>query len=81
MPLGTSEYAEILRDEYIQVARICAENLGMNFDPIDDDTIDRLLTETYLKDQAHALLFRAIRGFHQKTLCSLLRTTNRKDHQ
>ena len=71
MPLGTSEYAEILRDEYDrQVARICAENPGMSFDPIDDDTIDRLVKETYLKDQGARPAVRAIRGFIEDSLLS-----------
>ena len=71
MPLGTSEYAEILRDEYDrQVARICAENPGMSFDPIDDDTIDRLVAETYLKDQGARPAVRAIRGFIEDSLLS-----------
>ena len=69
MPLGTSEYAEILHDEYDrQVARICAENPGMSFDPIDDDTIDRLVAETYLKDQGARPAVRAIRGFIEDSL-------------
>lgn len=69
MPLGTSEYAEILRDEYDrQTARICAENPDMSFDPIDDDTIDRLVTETYLKDQGARPAVRAIRGFIEDSL-------------
>lgn len=69
MPLGTDEYAEILRDEYDrQVARICAENPGMSFDPIDDDTIDRLVAETYLKDQGARPAVRAIRGFIEDSL-------------
>lgn len=71
MPLGANEYAEILRDEYDhQVARICAENPGMSFDPIDDDTIARLVEETWLVDQGARPAIRAIRSFIEDSLLS-----------
>ncbi len=83
MPLGNQRNTLkfCVMNTIVQVARICAENCSMNFDPIDDDTIDRLVTETYLKTKAHALLF-ALFEVSSKTLCSLLyeqlteRTTN-----
>lgn len=71
MPLGANEYAEILRDEYDrQVARICAENPGMSFDPIDDGTIARLVEETWLVDQGARPAIRAIRSFIEDSLLS-----------
>ena len=71
MPLGANEYAEILRDEYDrQVARICAENPGMSFDPIDDGTIARLVEETWLVDQGARPAIRSIRSFIEDSLLS-----------
>lgn len=71
MPLGANEYAEILRDEYDrQIARICAENPGMSFDPIDDGTIARLVEETWLVDQGARPAIRAIRSFIEDSLLS-----------
>lgn len=71
MPLGANEYAEILRDEYDrQVTRICAENPGMSFDPIDDGTIARLVEETWLVDQGARPAIRAIRSFIEDSLLS-----------
>lgn len=62
MPLGTDEYAQILRDEYDrQTSRISAENPDLSFDPIDDDTIARLVDETWLVDQGARPAIRAIR--------------------
>lgn len=63
MPLGADDYAQILRDEYDrQVKRICAERPDLSFDPIDDDTIARLVDETWLVDQGARPAIRAIRA-------------------
>ena len=62
MPLGSDEYAEILRDEYErQTARITAKNPHLTFDPIDDETVDRLVKDTWLVDQGARPAIRAIR--------------------
>lgn len=75
MPLGADDYAQILRDEYDrQVKRICAERPDLNFDPIDDDTIARLVDETWLVDQGARPAIRAIRALIEDTL--LAQATN-----
>ena len=69
MPLGADDYAQILRDEYDrQVARICAERPDLNFDAIDDDTIARLVDETWLVDQGARPAIRAIRALIEDML-------------
>lgn len=69
MPLGADDYAQILRDEYDrQVARICAERPDLSFDPIDDDTINRLVDETWLVDQGARPAIRAIRALIEDML-------------
>ena len=69
MPLGADDYAQILRDEYDrQVKRICAERPDLSFDPIDDDTITRLVDETWLVDQGARPAIRAIRALIEDTL-------------
>lgn len=69
MPLGADDYAQILRDEYDrQVGRICAERPDLSFDPIDDDTIARLVDETWLVDQGARPAIRAIRALIEDTL-------------
>lgn len=69
MPLGANDYAQILRDEYDrQVKRICAERPDLNFDPIDDDTIARLVDETWLVDQGARPAIRAIRALIEDML-------------
>lgn len=69
MPLGADDYAQILRDEYDrQVKRICAERPDLNFDPIDDDTINRLVDETWLVDQGARPAIRAIRALIEDML-------------
>ena len=69
MPLGADDYAQILRDEYDrQVARICAERPDLSFDPIDDDTIARLIDETWLVDQGARPAIRAIRALIEDML-------------
>ena len=69
MPLGADDYAQILRDEYDrQVARICAERPDLSFDPIDDDTIARLVDETWLVDQGARPAIRAIRALIEDML-------------
>lgn len=69
MPLGADDYAQILRDEYDrQVKRICAERPDLSFDPIDDDTINRLVDETWLVDQGARPAIRAIRALIEDTL-------------
>lgn len=69
MPLGADDYAQILRDEYDrQVKRICAERPDLGFDPIDDDTIARLVDETWLVDQGARPAIRAIRALIEDTL-------------
>lgn len=69
MPLGADDYAQILRDEYNrQVARICAERPDLSFDPIDDDTIARLVDETWLVDQGARPAIRAIRALIEDML-------------
>lgn len=69
MPLGADDYAQILRDEYDrQVKRICAERPDLSFDPIDDDTIARLVDETWLVDQGARPAIRAIRALIEDTL-------------
>lgn len=69
MPLGADDYAQILRDEYDrQVKRICAERPDLSFDPIDDDTIARLIDETWLVDQGARPAIRAIRALIENTL-------------
>lgn len=69
MPLGADDYAQILRDEYDrQVKRICAERPDLNFDPIDDDTIARLVDETWLVDQGARPAIRAIRALIEDML-------------
>ena len=69
MPLGADDYAQILRDEYDrQVARICAERPDLSFDAIDDDTIARLVDETWLVDQGARPAIRAIRALIEDTL-------------
>lgn len=69
MPLGADDYAQILRDEYDrQVKRICAERPDLNFDAIDDDTINRLVDETWLVDQGARPAIRAIRALIEDML-------------
>lgn len=69
MPLGADDYAQILRDEYNrQVKRICAERPDLSFDAIDDDTINRLVDETWLVDQGARPAIRAIRALIEDTL-------------
>lgn len=69
MPLGADDYAQILRDEYDrQVKRICAERPNLSFDPIDDDTINRLVDETWLVDQGARPAIRAIRALIEDML-------------
>lgn len=69
MPLGADDYAQILRDEYDrQVKRICAERSDLSFDPIDDDTIARLVDETWLVDQGARPAIRAIRALIEDML-------------
>lgn len=69
MPLGADDYAQILRDEYDrQVKRICAERPDLSFDAIDDDTINRLVDETWLVDQGARPAIRAIRALIEDTL-------------
>ena len=69
MPLGADDYAQILRDEYDrQVTRICAERPDLSFDPIDDDTINRLVDGTWLVDQGARPAIRAIRALIEDML-------------
>lgn len=69
MPLGADDYAQILRDEYDrQVKRICTERPDLSFDPIDDDTINRLVDETWLVDQGARPAIRAIRALIEDML-------------
>lgn len=69
MPLGADDYAQILRDEYNrQVKRICAERSDLSFDPIDDNTINRLVDETWLVDQGARPAIRAIRALIEDML-------------
>jgi ATP-dependent Clp protease ATP-binding subunit ClpA len=69
MPLGADDYAQILRDEYDrQVKRICTERPDLSFDPIDDDTIARLVDETWLVDQGARPAIRAIRALIEDML-------------
>lgn len=69
MPLGADDYAQILRDEYDrQVKRICAERPNLSFDAIDDDTIARLVDETWLVDQGARPAIRAIRALIEDML-------------
>lgn len=69
MPLGADDYAQILRDEYDrQVKRICAERPDLSFDAIDDDTIARLVDETWLVDQGARPAIRAIRALIEDML-------------
>lgn len=69
MPLGADDYAQILRDEYDrQVKRICAKRPDLSFDPIDDDTIARLVDETWLVDQGARPAIRAIRALIEDML-------------
>lgn len=69
MPLGADDYAQILRDEYDrQVKRICTERPDLGFDPIDDDTIARLVDETWLVDQGARPAIRAIRALIEDML-------------
>ena len=69
MPLGADDYAQILRDEYDrQVKRICTERPDLSFDAIDDDTIARLVDETWLVDQGARPAIRAIRALIEDTL-------------
>lgn len=69
MPLGADDYAQILRDEYDrQVKRICTERPDLNFDAIDDDTIARLVDETWLVDQGARPAIRAIRALIEDML-------------
>ena len=69
MPLGADDYAQILRDEYDrQVKRICAERPDLGFDPIDGDTIARLVDETWLVDQGARPAIRAIRALIEDML-------------
>ena len=69
MPLGADDYAQILRDEYDrQIKRICAERPDLSFDPIDDDTINRLVDETWLVDQGARPAIRAIRALIEDML-------------
>lgn len=69
MPLGADDYAQILRDEYDrQVKRICTERPDLSFDAIDDDTIARLVDETWLVDQGARPAIRAIRALIEDML-------------
>ena len=69
MPLGADDYAQILRDEYDrQVKRICAERPDLSFDAIDDDTIARLVDETWLVDQGARPAICAIRALIEDML-------------
>lgn len=69
MPLDADNYAQILHDEYDrQVKRICAERPDLSFDPIDDDTIARLVDETWLVDQGARPAIRAIRALIEDML-------------
>ena len=69
MPLGADDYAQILRDEYDrQAKRICAERPDLSFDAIDDDTIARLVDETWLVDQGARPAIRAIRALIEDML-------------
>lgn len=69
MPLGADDYAQILRDEYDrQVKRICAERPDLSFEPIDNDTIARLVDETWLVDQGARPAIRAIRALIEDML-------------
>ena len=69
MPLDADDYAQILRDEYDrQVKRICTERPDLSFDPIDDDTIARLVDETWLVDQGARPAIRAIRALIEDML-------------
>lgn len=69
MPLEADDYAQILRDEYDrQVKRICAERPDLSFDAIDDDTINRLVDETWLVDQGARPAIRAIRALIEDML-------------
>lgn len=69
MPLGADDYAQILRDEYNrQVKRIRTERPDLSFDPIDDDTINRLVDETWLVDQGARPAIRAIRALIEDML-------------
>lgn len=69
MPLSADDYAQILRDEYDrQVKRICTERPDLSFDPIDDDTIARLVDETWLVDQGARPAIRAIRALIEDML-------------
>jgi ATP-dependent Clp protease ATP-binding subunit ClpA len=69
MPLGADDYAQILRDEYDrQVTRICTERPDLSFDAIDDDTIARLVDETWLVDQGARPAIRAIRALIEDML-------------
>lgn len=75
MPLGADDYAQILRNEYDrQVKRICAERPDLSFDAIDDDTIARLVDETWLVDQGARPAIRAIRALIEDML--LAQATN-----
>lgn len=75
MPLGADDYAQILRDEYDrQVKRICTERPDLSFDAIDDDTIARLVDETWLVDQGARPAIRAIRALIEDML--LAQATN-----
>lgn len=69
MPLDADDYAQILRDKYDrQVARIRTERPDLSFDPIDDDTIARLVDETWLVDQGARPAIRAIRALIEDML-------------
>lgn len=69
MPLGADDYAQILRDEYDrQVKRICTERPDLSFDAIDDETIARLVDETWLVDQGARPAIRAIRALIEDML-------------
>ena len=69
MPLGADDYAQILRDEYDrQVKRICTARPDLSFDAIDDDTIARLVDETWLVDQGARPAIRAIRALIEDML-------------
>lgn len=75
MPLGADDYAQILRDEYDrQVKRICTERPDLSFDAIDDDTINRLVDQTWLVDQGARPAIRAIRALIEDML--LAQTAN-----
>ena len=76
MPLGADDYAQILRDEYDrQVKRICAERPDLSFDAIDDDTIARLVDETWLVDQGARPAIRAIRALIEDMLLTQAATS------